>query len=359
MIPRSVFRGCVEPLRGTLRGRPAQRSRTRMHLALACLLVAARAGAQAPLCPKFDDVAASKTISPGDRVARFDGGVVALVKELRIDTDGSAFSYHPDNIGTTDLCNGMNPYVGGRCLGIGKSDLTSCFDAIKKAQATQWDRQSSPAFCVYGFEVESTTSVGEKRVWGGGHGSGPIPVQGPNDHAPGFFISTTAAPLPVKPGASRTTAYADADRIPYIVVPGSLVGHTGPTATRAAAGVVRAADLHAVAAIVADTGASLGEVSVAAAQMVQDPSLTQPVPITEQQLRSKTDLPFPYVVRKGHVRADDSPHSGPYLVFAFSKRFGVADEYSQAQAEALSKVAFDSVGGLEHISRCAAAHFAH
>jgi hypothetical protein len=326
-------------------------------IALSIATVVPGARAAPPPCPEFMELTLSQKISPGDRAARFRGGAVVRVRELRIDTDGAAVSYHPENIGTTHLCNGMNPFVEGRCLGVTKPELEECFAALRTVLDESWKREKSPPFCVYGFEVPSTTKVGDKLVWGGPFGSGPVQVQGPNDPAPGFFFSKTASPVPVEPGASLMTRYADADRIPYVVVPRSFIGATGPTEKRAAAALVRSGDLHAVPAIVGDVGRAPGEVSVAAAQLVQDPDLTAPVPITEEALRSKQDLPFPYLVRNGRVRAARNPSDGPYLVFVFSAKHGRVKKYVFDESQALSTATLSAFGGAEHLASCAKKYF--
>jgi hypothetical protein len=311
-------------------------------------------------CPKFQEIKLNDKISSKDRAAIFDGGVVAWVLELRIDTDGSTVSYHPENIGTTHLCNGMNPYLDGKCLGVAKKqDLKQCYDAVENAQLVGWERAKSPAFCVYGFEVNSKSwnAAKNKQLWGGAYGDGPIPAQKDSDPAPGFFISTTASPLQIKASVSRVKAYADADRIPYIVAPSSFIGRSGPTEKRAAAAIMRTSDLHVVQAIVGDSGDSLGEVSVAAVQLIADSTLMKPTPITEQQIRSKQGLPYPYRLIKGRVRAEENPSDGPYLIFAFSKRFGIANEYSQDKAKSLSIIAFEKFGGENALGRCAIRYF--
>lgn len=329
----------------------------RIFVALSIAAVCSGARAAPPPCPKFTEMKLSKKISSEDRAARFPGGAVVQVRELRIDTDGASVSYHPENIGTTHLCNGMNPFVQGRCLGVTELELERCYAALRIVLDESWKREKVPPFCVYGFEVPSTTKVGDKLVWGGAFGSGPVPVQGPNDPAPGFFFSQTASPVPIEPGASQMARYADADRIPYVAVPRAFVGATGPTEKRAAAALVRTGDLHAVPAIVGDVGPAAGEVSVAAAQLVQDADLTAPVPITEEALRTKHDLPFPYLIRNGRVRAGRNPSDGPYLVFVFSAKHGRVKRYAFDESQALSTATLSVFGGAEHLASCAKKYF--
>jgi hypothetical protein len=99
---------------------------------------------------------ASKRINPTHRVATFDRGLVAWVHELRLNTDGSQFAYDPNDLGTTALCDGVNPYVDEECLsrkGVDGGQVRG--DTAKRAQLAHWEREHSPAHCIYGFQARS------------------------------------------------------------------------------------------------------------------------------------------------------------------------------------------------------------
>ena len=315
-------------------------------------LVAASAAAT-PTCPRFSEATLPK-ISSSDRYATFPGGVVARVEQLRIDTDGASTAYHPDGIGSSALCDGMQAYVGGKCLG-----GHACEEAAGKAQAVNWVREKSPPLCVFGFEVRSDDKRGDsKLLWGGRYGKGPLPLQSADDTAPGFLISKTAVSVysPMK----KKRVYIDADRVPYVVVPGGTAGRSGPTGMLAMARIVRLKDGHAIPAIVADTQDTLGEVSVAAVQMIQSPDVLEPRPVTVDELRGiSKPPPYPYEMSRGFVRASINPSDGPYLIIALSTRLGSAGA-GQLDIESLrtkGRTAFSDLGGEAFLTDCAKLYF--
>jgi hypothetical protein len=316
-----------------------------------------RAGATVGECPTFAEVAAGKRINPADRVATFDGGLVAWVHELRLDTDGSRFAYDPNDHGTTALCDGIDPYVDEECLWRKGGDASQvCSDTVKRAQVAHWERESSPALCVYGFQVHTRDMKGDKLLWGGPFGIDPIPVQDDGD-ARGFFVSQTAFPLSGIGTSSGSPVYADADLIPYIVVPGAFREANGRRYIRTAALIQEAGSLHSVSAIVGDAGPALGEVSVAAAQMIHDTTLTMPHPITAAALVGTATLPYPYRRRYGRVRAIDNPDEGPYLIFAFSAQFGQVHVYTKKAGDQLTSGALALYGGATKLGDCARRFF--
>jgi hypothetical protein len=325
---------------------PYSRSAVAGVLAASVAVLPAVTSAQSN-CPTFTRTSLAGQDTSGNRFATFPGGFVMLANKLSTDTDGASTAYHPDNIGSTHLCNGVNVYRDGRCI----TDNNACFAAVKNARDAQWNPESSPAFCVYGF-VAKGPSVGSKILWGAGHSSEPLPVQTANDPAPGFFISTTSRPL--RAGNGSGVVYADADRLPYLVMPSSLVGASGPTGLLNAGAIVRLRDNHKVYAIVADSNPSPAEVSVAAAQLVHDPELKQAMPITEAQLKGEGTPPYPYAwSEQAHRVRLSSSSEGPYLVFALGARFGKATDYDASKVNALGENAFRSFGGIENLAACA------
>ena len=65
-------------------------------------------------CPTLTPFAPPEKITPTDRAYRFEGGYVAVIAEMRVDSDGSPVAYHPLNLGTTHLCNGLDPVIDGK-----------------------------------------------------------------------------------------------------------------------------------------------------------------------------------------------------------------------------------------------------
>jgi len=303
-------------------------------------------------CPIFTEIRLAGDQPAGNRFATFPGGFVLRAMKLSTDTDGASTAYHPDNIGSTSLCNGLSMYKDGKCT----RDDAACAVAVKQAQAVQWDPVKSPAFCPYGFIAKSLKHVGDKPVWGAGLGDGPLPVQKQGDPAPGFFISVTARPVRSPDG--HGVEFADADRLPFLVMPSSLIGKSGPTGYLNAGAIVRTSDNHKVYALVADENSSPAEVSVAAAQLIHDPSLKKPRPVTESELRGLGTAPYPYrkSMKTGRITVSSS-EEGPYLVFALSSRFGRAASYDPSKVDEVGHSAFSQFGGIENLTACAKQFF--
>jgi hypothetical protein len=155
--------------------------------------------------------------------------------------------------------------------------------------------------------------------------------------------------------------YADADRLPYLVMPTSLTGKNGPTGYRNTGAIVRLSDDHKVYALVADENDSPAEISVAAAQLIHDPKLTEASPVTEAELRGQTKPPpYPYdwSDKNGRVSVTTSGE-GPYLVFALGAKYGKAPNYDPdpIKLERLGNDAFSSFGGVENLTTCARQFF--
>ncbi|MDW3684508.1 hypothetical protein RA280_22720 [Cupriavidus sp. CV2] len=318
--------------------------------------------AMAPTCPQFTDVSLSAPLTRGDRAASFPGGIVAYVRTLHVDADGASSAYHPDDIGVDLLCNGLEPFDGKRCVPVKPDGEAACRDAVHAAQFVQWKRAASPTFCMFGFEAPSETlapNSKHKHLWGGKYGGGELPLQQSDEPAPGFFRSTTSASLPpLKRGGPRR--YVQADVIPFIVMPTSYLAGDNRAVTRGAAGIVSVRQGHWVPAIVGDARniEAMGEVSIAAAQLILSPRQSRPVVPTAEQLRKGEKLPAPYNKKSdGTVRANQNPDDGPYLVFSFGARYGRVSDFALESIRTLSTAAFDKFGGAQAIAQCARDHF--
>jgi hypothetical protein len=95
-------------------------------------------------------------------------------------------------------------------------------------------------------------------------GAGNPLKQGPNDPAPGYYISTTSLQDTTR-AKSDPCRYVDSERIPYIVLPG---GHLGNATLGDYAIVINLDNGKRISAIAADAGPKhkVGEVSVAVAK---------------------------------------------------------------------------------------------
>lgn len=315
-----------------------------------------------PTCPTFVDLPLTKPLSNGDRVASFGNGLVARVSALATDADGASAAYRPDGRGLDFLCNAVKAYVNGACLDVTTAQgKPACNKAVAAAQKSHWDRASSLPMCIFGFEAptkDKSPSGSHLPLWGGKYGNGPLPIQSESDPSPGAFVSVTSFPVSIAAEASRTTAYANADVVPFVVAPSEYANKGVLVAKRGAAAIVRTKDLHTVYAVVGDTrnDDALGEVSIAAVQLISDASLSKPV-LPRTDAKPGDPLPVPYRWKDGALKAGAGPNQGPYLIFTFGKEEGVVNSYDVDAVRANAKSAADALGGAESLARCASAYF--
>ncbi|MBS7456928.1 glycoside hydrolase family 75 protein [Coralloluteibacterium stylophorae] len=174
-------------------------------------------------------------------------GALLFVSIMHVNPDGAPDAYHPDDIGTVHLCNGMS--VGGTCAG-GASWKAQCMADYRAARAAGF----TPSTPICFFAMARRDGV-------------PV-VQGEDDPRPGYFVSTTAL---AQPGADRMrpSGYVDSNTVPFAVIPS-----TWPRAPRFGVGLgdfgyaFRAGSDHASPLVVADLGPArkLGEGSIALLQ---------------------------------------------------------------------------------------------
>lgn len=266
-----------------------------------------------------------------------------------IDTDGSPVAYHPDNKGTTHLCNGLDPIVAGKRIS-DKRKGSPCYDLVQKAIEVNWNRASSPTFCAYGFYAKTTLHPQAGcQAWGGEFGVGEIPRQRQDDPAPGFFISTTSTLNPGQLDQGNQRRYLNADTTPYAVVPGHLLKN----GALSRGGLVFAWNPQSRKAgygIVGDSQNKFGEISVAFAQTI---ALGEVNPISPSAVSGTGSVPWPYGRRpNSEVRVSNAP-KGPVVFVYFSKRHSptlssyTVDQIGNAGAQVLS-----SVGGVEAFGDC-------
>jgi hypothetical protein len=317
-------------------------------LLLCCSIAAAQT------CPVFTPVTDVKLISPMDKIFRFSGGIVAIVHAMAVDTDGSPFSYHPQDKGTSFLCDGLDPYSAttASCDSTNKSASSACFKQVRAAAAADWDRTASGPFCIYGFESPGSKAKGTTNlVWGGPFGTGSIPVQTASDPAPGFFISTTgfANPDASQPAHSQRH-FISADTIPYVVVPGKLIGPGKDFPSKPTpAWAWSLATNNESSAVTGDVQSKFGEGSVALAQVLQTGAIT---PITSEQLLTGSSIkpPFPYVSRGGAVRVSNAP-TGTIIFVYFSHSPAVPDVSVPTLNNSVES-AFKMFGGKDKFKTC-------
>lgn len=166
---------------------------------------------------------------------------VLFSSQMQVDTDGAPDAYHPDDIGITHICNGVNVNVGG-------SWEPNCLTKFNRAKAEDFQGSTKIDF----FAMAT--------------GSNGVPIiQGNNDPKPGYFVSTSSFK---QPGINRNTPQAqlDSNTIPYIVIPGTWQRYSAPGVKLGDFAVVLRKSTGKISyAVVGDTGpkSKLGEGSVA------------------------------------------------------------------------------------------------
>jgi hypothetical protein len=296
-------------------------------------------------CPNLTPFTPPEKITATDRAYRFEGGYVAVIGEMRVDSDGSPVAYHPLNLGTTHLCNGLDPVIDGKRVR-DKKRGSPCFAAVEKAIQAKWDPAGSPEFFIYGFVAPTT---GPK--WGGPSGGKPIPVQGASDPAPGFFISTTARQVPGAAALPESQRYLNADAIPYVVVPTSLVT-TGPLRRGGLAWVWNTAKGHTAPAVMGDVQSAFGEGSAALAQLVESGQLS---PLSPALLNGTGPVPAPYVRSGGKVKLSLNPKGPLVFVYFDGVPAPALPDYRPATLVAAVDLVLARFGGAEGLKTCLAA----
>lgn len=130
-----------------------------------------------------------------------------FVSHMEVDTDGAPDAYHPENIGTTNICNALSvaPESGSCKLAVWKAN---CLADYFEAKKNNFDR--GPHICFFAL----ITNEGKPAI------------QGPSDPKPGFFVSTTALQNRGYDSASPL-AQINANEIPYVVLPAGLARKIG------------------------------------------------------------------------------------------------------------------------------------
>jgi hypothetical protein len=174
-------------------------------------------------CPNLTPFTPPEKITATDRAYRFEGGYVAVIGEMRVDSDGSPVAYHPLNSGTTHLCNGLDPVIDGKRVR-DKKRGSPCFAAVER-------RPYRPSGILPAVLSSSSTASSPPPPVLGGAVRRQANSRGARATRARFFISTTARQVPGAAALPESQRYLNADAIPYVVVPTSL----GPPARCGAA----------------------------------------------------------------------------------------------------------------------------
>ncbi|HRJ53065.1 MAG TPA: glycoside hydrolase family 75 protein [Candidatus Thiothrix moscowensis] len=160
---------------------------------------------------------------------------------MQVDTDGAPDAYHPDDIGITHICNGVNVNAGGAW----ESD---CLTKFNKAKAEGFQGATKIDFFAMATRPNGT----------------PI-IQGSSDPKPGYFVSTTSFKQP-RINGKTPQAQLDSNTIPYIVIPSTWQRSSAPGVKLGDFAVILRKSTGKISyAVVGDTGpnSKLGEGSVA------------------------------------------------------------------------------------------------
>jgi hypothetical protein len=121
-------------------------------------------------------------------------GAIAFASQMQVNADGAPDSYHPDDIGTTHICNGVS--IGASCTW-----KAQCLPEFRQAKAEGFHGPTK--ICFFAMATEA---------------SGLPIVQGANDPRPGFFVSTTSLRQPGE-GPRTAQGQLDSNTVPFAVVP--------------------------------------------------------------------------------------------------------------------------------------------
>jgi len=122
------------------------------------------------------DIPAHKSSDTPKRAYRLSDGSVVFLGMFSVDADGAPNAYNPDNVGLDDITNAGSP---GNWYGLA-TNAPSC----------------GPA--------------------------GALVIQGANDPAPGFYVSTTSMTNPSVHDCRNQRNYVDSTSIPYVALPRSI-----------------------------------------------------------------------------------------------------------------------------------------
>ena len=180
----------------------------------------------------------------GLRVLKVDGALVFLKNRLAVDADGAPNSYTVDGNGLSYTCDGAQAIVNG-------------VPSTPDSDPQNWQKNCQ----TYWAAAKNSNNYSKLRIFGFAKDSHNVPiVQTEGDPLPGKgYISETSVPVPDGPAGTQRH-WVDAAKIPYIVMPGSLVGDQGLSGGEIA--VVYLPKSKKSAFAVYGDGGKLGEASV-------------------------------------------------------------------------------------------------
>ena len=230
---------------------------------------------RAQACPTAD----------GD-VYRFSDGSIGTIGGLEVDTDGAAASYSPGDHGFSYIADGVNRLEGEK--------IVSCIKNQKLCNTTWTAAEKgdfgpgTPRFCSFAIAVEPwragqhTTPCRNGKIIGDGLGRPRLGA--PYPAAAGGFTRPYDSETSLHQWIGSTVRSIDLGTVPAVVVPTSRPDLLGTVVW------VRYGKLTSFA-IVADTGPSYHEGSLALHQILQGNLFTQPIgPILADQRCNSVEL---------------------------------------------------------------------
>lgn len=250
-------------------------------------------------------------------------GAVLFASIMHVNPDGAPDAYHPDDVGTVHLCNGMR--VNSTC-NQDRPWIANCMADYRKAKAEGFSGKTQICF----FAMATRDGV-------------PV-IQGKNDPNPGYFVSLTRFQ---QPGQDRLhpDGQVNSNVVPFAVIPGTWHSRGVPGPELGDVGIAFRRSNGAVSGFaVADTGPAnkLGEGSVALLQALGHD---------------------PFVMRYGKRRAfsgigflrNTSSRRIPDVVYAiFPNTAEPGSPISADGIKAKERALLESLGGIEGIQACAA-----
>lgn len=250
-------------------------------------------------------------------------GAILFTSIMHVNPDGAPDAYHPDDIGTVHLCNGMR--VNSTCSQ-NRPWKADCMADYRKAKAEGFS--GSTPICFFAMATRDGVPI----------------IQGDSDPNPGYFVSLTHLQQPGQ-DRLRPSGQVNSNVVPFAVIPGTWHSRGVPGPRLGDGGIAYRRSNGAVSGFaIVDTGPAnkLGEGSVALLQALGHD---------------------PFVMRYGKRRAFSgiglhrNPGYGrtPDVLYAIFPNTGERGSPISAEGvKANERVLLDSLGGIEGIQACAA-----
>jgi hypothetical protein len=293
------------------------------RLALFVLLAASSSMAVAAECRlgKLDDFP-HKEIGKVPLYRHQPSGAVVFSSIMHVNPDGAPDAYHPDDIGTVHICNGIR--VRSTCAQ-DKPWISDCMADYRKARSEEFSGKTPVCF----FAMATRDGV-------------PL-VQGNDDPKPGYFISTTHLKQPGE-DVRRPAGQIDSNVIPFAVIPKTWLGKSEPGPRIGDMGIAYRRSTGAVSGfVIADSGPEnkIGEGSIALLQALgRDPFIMR-----KGKRRAFSGIGF-------HAEGKQRKPDVVYVMFPGTAETGLT--VTQDRVRARTAALLETLGGVPGLQACAA-----